>query len=615
MARAVCRIVIRDNAGRAIGYGTGFRIGPGLIMTNNHVLESADIAHNSVAQFDYFGLTGAGQMPVMECALDPRAFFTTDKDLDFSIVAFRTAVEVTGGRAWFRMIRESGKALKGEAVNILQHPGGEPMQIAFRNNPVVDVLDNYLHYGADTLPGSSGSPVTNDAWDLAALHHSGVPAVKRGAILKLDNTPFRRGDDPGLIRWVANEGVRISRIVARLDGLGLNGRENELYQSSFITPDNSLIFSALGGRESSGTAAPGALFPASSDGAARWLFELRFGPVGSAAAPGPSIVPTPSAVISPPATTPSDELPSRPASPVSSSGIEEAARRLLARGERGAYFDARASANAARAYYRGLGNLRGEALLGRLRDLLATTHRPLNSYFKARIEHLYPLVDRHKDGKLRSIYSGKIMDAEAVIVDELSRIALVDPEIVRRLESGESVDESRYEAAELELERLEADTGFNCEHVVPQSWFGKADPMKSDLHHLYTCESDCNSYRGNTPYFDFADFDPVPTPDEAAVRALCGKRSGVTGGQGFEPEFGKGAAARATLYFFVRYPDDANNAPIAFGGDFLGLLIAWHVAYPVTDWERHRNEAIFGIQGNRNPFVDKPAWVRTVFGQ
>lgn len=44
------------------------------------------------------------------------------------------------------------------------------------------------------------------------------------------------------------------------------------------------------------------------------------------------------------------------------------------------------------------------------------------------------------------------------------------------------------------LARLEADHKFNCEHVVRQSWFGAAKPMRSDLHHLFTCDPGCNSF-------------------------------------------------------------------------------------------------------------------------
>src|SRR3712207_7679841 len=91
------------------------------------------------------------------------------------------------------------------------------------------------------------------------------------------------------------------------------------------------------------------------------------------------------------------------------------------------------------------------------------------------------------------------------------------------------------------MELLEAALPYNCEHVVPQSWFAKREPMRGDLHHLFACESDCNSFRGNTPYFEFEEADE-------AVRAACGRREEGR----FEPAAGKGAVARATLYFLLQ---------------------------------------------------------------
>jgi endonuclease G len=93
-------------------------------------------------------------------------------------------------------------------------------------------------------------------------------------------------------------------------------------------------------------------------------------------------------------------------------------------------------------------------------------------------------------------------------------------------------------ASEAAVEELEP---FNCEHVVCQSWFDHAEPMRGDLHHLFTCERKCNSFRGNAPYTDFPNYLEV-------VRESCGKRETDT----FEPAAGKGAVARATFYFLLR---------------------------------------------------------------
>lgn len=46
----------------------------------------------------------------------------------------------------------------------------------------------------------------------------------------------------------------------------------------------------------------------------------------------------------------------------------------------------------------------------------------------------------------------------------------------------------------------------------------------------------------------------------------------------------------------------------------LSTLLEWHEADPVDDWERRRNDRVFEIQGNRNPFVDREEWVGVVWG-
>ncbi len=123
--------------------------------------------------------------------------------------------------------------------------------------------------------------------------------------------------------------------------------------------------------------------------------------------------------------------------------------------------------------------------------------------------------------------------------------------------------------------------------------------MRGDLHHLFACESGCNSFRGNFPYFDFADYEEV-------VRQACGRREA----EGFEPGAGKGPVARATLYFLLRYPGLVGDAEQELSPDRLELLLTWHEQDPVSEYERHRNFAIAEIQGNRNPLIDYPDWAR-----
>src|SRR3712207_6295666 len=117
---------------------------------------------------------------------------------------------------------------------------------------------------------------------------------------------------------------------------------------------------------------------------------------------------------------------------------------------------------------------------------------------------LYPWVDLQPSGLLRSLYTGHEWEPEALIRADLAIAQARAQELTARLATlGAQVDG----AAPAEVE---AALPFNCEHVVPQSWFAKREPMRGDLHHLFACEAGCNSFRGNTPFAEFAD-SPDPT--------------------------------------------------------------------------------------------------------
>jgi len=249
------------------------------------------------------------------------------------------------------------------------------------------------------------------------------------------------------------------------------------------------------------------------------------------------------------------------------------------------------------AYYDGaLGVLEPTALFTRLHELLQRTHTTQLRYQPSK--HVYPWVDLQPNLKLRSIYSGREFDPEEIIREDF-RIDRLRAARFRELLLAESTMSGAQMAVELDV--LEASLPYNCEHVVPQSWFDKREPMRGDLHHLFACESGCNSFRGNTPYFDFPDF-------EEAVRDACGKRLANK----FEPAAGKGVVARATLYFLLRYPGEINRTAQEYEEDRLRILLAWHQAHPVTDHERHRNMTIFTKQGNRNPLIDFPDWAAKI---
>lgn len=237
VARVVGRVLIR-NRGRIVGYGTGFLVSPRLLMTNNHVLETAAIAGRSRIEFDFYERQNGQTGPTVLFELDSDTFFLTDEKLDFTIVAVSqhsSDGQSLVDRGWISLIPESGKALVGEPVNIIQHPSGLPQHVVIKNNKITDRVDDFLHYEADTEPGSSGSPVFNMQWELAALHHSGVPKRDaQGRILLRDGTVWDESENTiDRIAWVANEGVRISSIVRFVEEYLNNNRNHTIKRELF----------------------------------------------------------------------------------------------------------------------------------------------------------------------------------------------------------------------------------------------------------------------------------------------------------------------------------------------------------------------------------------------
>lgn len=227
-ARAVCRVILRDWVGREIGYATGFLVTSRLLLTNHHVLETAAAAETAHAEFDY-ELDAAGlPRPTTRFILDPGTFFLNDPDLDFALVAVGPRpVGGSGslpGYGFLPLLRAEGKVNPGEFVTIIQHPSGQPKQIALRENELLSIAPLMLWYESDTAQGSSGSPVFNDSWQVVALHHSGVPRTNDQGQWLLKNGKVAAPDaEEGEIDWIANEGIRSSQIVKFVETNGERG--------------------------------------------------------------------------------------------------------------------------------------------------------------------------------------------------------------------------------------------------------------------------------------------------------------------------------------------------------------------------------------------------------
>lgn len=236
-ARSVARLHIGDAFGQT-WWGTGFMVSPRLLLTNHHVIDTLQAAQHTTVEFGFE--TGVDGRPLRSVlfACEPQAAFLTSPELDFTLVAVAERSE-DGARllsdfGFLRLEPQINKVTNLEFVTIIQHPEGKEKYIALRENKVVKIgdlpgiaKDDLIWYVSDTEQGSSGSPVFNDQWQVVALHHRAVPELREqngaleyrlldGTWEQLERIGTRVRDQ---ISWLANEGIRVSKIIARTGDL------------------------------------------------------------------------------------------------------------------------------------------------------------------------------------------------------------------------------------------------------------------------------------------------------------------------------------------------------------------------------------------------------------
>lgn len=169
---------------------------------------------------------------------------------------------------------------------------------------------------------------------------------------------------------------------------------------------------------------------------------------------------------------------------------------------------------------------------------------------------------------------------------------------------------------------------WNKEHSIPQSWFGEASPMKSDLFHVYPTDARVNNFRGNMPYGETSNRSYIDGNSKALGYIGSSNFSGYSG-KVFEPvdEY-KGDFARTYFYMVARYLDrnfnKSENGKVVFtySGETTGLttyatnlFLKWHRQDPVSKKEIDRNNAVYKHQKNRNPFIDYPYLAEYIWGE
>ena len=246
----ICRVEIKlDNHQWA--YGTGFLIGPDVVITNYHVMkyviEQTQRRSNDerwanekdvVLRFDYKIISGQDyensgtiiRLDSNEWLIDSSPMSPYDEEpnptgiptmrqLDYALLRVEGSpgndpigneIQDGNNRGWIKIPENSHEIIPNSALIIIQHPRGGPLKLALDTEGIIgqNINGTRLWYRTNTEAGSSGSPCFNINWDLIAIHHTGDP-------------DFSVGHQP-----LYNQGVPIGAIRARLEERDLLGEIN-----------------------------------------------------------------------------------------------------------------------------------------------------------------------------------------------------------------------------------------------------------------------------------------------------------------------------------------------------------------------------------------------------
>lgn len=238
-------------------------------------------------------------------------------------------------------------------------------------------------------------------------------------------------------------------------------------------------------------------------------------------------------------------------------------------------------------YYSSITATSGTALLGQLHDLIVSTHTKYTSYADCK-----SYATQTDPGSA----SGTVMEL--------------------------------YTQIDISVSNFDNSGGWNREHVWAQSLSNGTwgtNGAGSDLHHIRPAEKDINNHRGNKLYGEVSG----GTAEYTSVSKVLG---GHSNSSTFEPlDNVKGDIARIIMYVYTHYNNKSNvggtiesngngNLPIrkiiTASSDAAAwqLLLKWNKLDPVDEIERNRNEAVYNIQHNRNPFIDNESYADAIWG-
>jgi len=601
--------------------GTGFMVSPNLLMTNHHVLKSTKEAQGCYVEFDYYYSKDSLRVKSENFALRPDGFYYSNKNYDYAIVM----VEATSDQGvflseygWNVLSGQSYSIEPSDRLNVIHHPKGLHQQISIRKNFVVNIPneDIYIDYMTDTDYGSSGSPVFDDEWNLVALHrsHTTIKDTKLKdnflASLKLISKDLEAEVREG--RITVNNGIKINAILEDLKEASstMNNDERELIDQLFKTSISESLDVVSSGNELNDS---GSSLSGDSENKVNNL-------AGQINIHGGNVTINLAQNLAP--TTKVGNQGTKPSSAENVTSLELYKKSLtvqdsifkaldyVQKSRELPYLPLDHLMNIRRENYYGdilaaFATISKSELYDSLSEKMVSTLRIVDkfpeaidldsaitmeastpgSYHKARA-HLYTRVDLQPEGYLKGIYTGAVIAPEQLFLNDLIN----------------SLNDEDYEMPK----RYKDDNYLNCEHIVPKVYFDRLEEGFSDLHHLITADGTVNKFRNKNTFAnlggqgdDGSDRLPVYVPS-----------GGWKSRKHFEPKRGKGLVARATLYFIVAHPKFLSKE--VYSPEQIATLIQWSTDEPVTPYEQHRNETIYEVQGNRNPFIDFPAWVNQV---
>ncbi|SDI99028.1 endonuclease [Chryseobacterium jejuense] len=278
------------------------------------------------------------------------------------------------------------------------------------------------------------------------------------------------------------------------------------------------------------------------------------------------------------------------------------------------------SAQAPPGYYNGTAGLTGYALKSKVHDIIS--EKMINWHYDD-LPNLYNQTDLDK------YYDHDASNTE-YLLDIYSEIPL-------------GPDAYEYKSNQMIAGAGAEGMGYNREHMMPQSTFSTSSnisdyPMYSDLNFIVPVDAYINQRRNNYPYGVAGTTNYYTFTNTSKISKAAIPNYPYTG-RVYEPidEF-KGDVARTLLYFAVRYEGKLGSFNTAYSTSatitpatdqcpldgteeraidlpYVAMLKQWSAMDPVSQREKDRNNAIYAIQKNRNPFIDHPEWIDMIWSE